>query len=72
MPDYFFIKYDGNEIKVTPIQTGQDLYYFVELPTGTKTMDLYLEGDEPVWGFQDEGITEESREIGRLIEQKEA
>lgn len=71
MSEFFTINYNGKDIKVTAIQTGQDLYYQVDLPDGAKVMDLQLEGETPVWAFMDEGITEESKNIGRLIELNE-
>jgi hypothetical protein len=72
MADHFFINYKGRDIKVTPVQGGQDLYYMIEFPEGTKMLEFQLENDIAVGAFTEEGITDESKQIALLIEKKEA
>lgn len=73
--DKFTIEYKGEILTVIPMQREFEVQYHVKFPAGTKTLFLFdREGspDPGEWCFMGEPITQESLDIGRLIEQKES
>gem|GEM_PF-5258106 len=64
------LNYHGTEISVSVFSHGRWTGYEVVFPNGeTKTMVPFEVAGQYAWGFQNDGVSEESIELGKFVEE---
>jgi|GEM_PF-4708465 len=72
MGETFTIQYKGQCLIVEPVHQGNILFYRVNLGAGVRSL-TQIENDTVIyWAWGNGEITEESQDIGRLIEMRES
>lgn len=72
MPDTFTIQYKGRTLIVEPVHKENNLYYRMNVNGVLRSLTPFEKEGVISWGWASGEITEETLEIGRLIELHES